>query len=362
MNTVRQVQIEEPYSYDLPDERIAQRPVQPYDSAKLLVIDRALGSFRDQMFFELPQLLRRGDLLVVNDTRVMPNRFIGKKVETGAAIELLALAEQQPGEWSCLAKPLKRLMPGTVVELAEDLQAEVLARQDQQTILVRFSLNNGSSRSLADAMHEVGSMPIPPYIRGGRADSQDTTDYQTLFAERDGSVAAPTASLHFTPALLETLRSMGVVTRYATLHVGAASFLPLWKAGEEFDDYTRPGKERLLHSPALLKEVESVRALGGRVVAVGTTVVRALESMARLGTAPAGPVETDLFISPGFDFRAVDAVITNFHQPRTTHMLLIQALLGREVLERSYQHALQNDYRFLSYGDAMFIGSRDETV
>lgn len=341
----------QPFDYDLPEERIAQRPVYPADHAKLMVINRATKAIECRHFFELPEILEPGDLLVLNDTRVIPARLFGT-LSTGAEVELLLLEREGINVWRCLGRPLKKLKVGSRVILPEGVLGEVTERVNAFEVRIKFTREGGD---LDEGLKEIGTMPIPPYIREGRGDEQDAVDYQTLFAKHEGSVAAPTASLHFTPELIETLKRKGIQFHYLTLHVGSASFRPLWKEEkEELDpEETKPGAERFIFTDETVERVLEQKRNGKRVLAVGTTVVRALETLAQDYTARQGA--TELFIVPGHEFKLVDAVITNFHQPRTTHLLLVQAILGRQLLERSYQSALDNNFRFLSYGDAMCI-------
>jgi len=270
---------------------------------------------------------------------------------SGGEAELLCLEALGRGEYRCLARPMKRLRPGRRLLLGQGLSAEVIERLSDCELRVSFVCADG--RSVENALAAAGLMPIPPYIRRGRADSGDVEDYQTFFARAAGSVAAPTAGLHFTPELCRAIEAKGCTIAYVTLHVGPASFLPL--ADGSGKELRHPGSERYVHSPELLQRIGAARAGGGRVVAVGTTVVRALESMILREGGPAGPAATDLFIRPGFRFKAVDVLVTNFHQPRTTHLLLVEAFMGRALLEASYAHALGGGYRFLSYGDGMVI-------
>lgn len=331
------------FTYDLPRDRIAQRPVYPYDAAKLLVIERGGGAIYEKRFTDLPPLLGTGDLLVFNDTQVLPARLFGV-LESGAQVELLLLEERDPGQWICMGRPLKKFSPGSVISCeaacgpaAPPLRAIVEERVGPTQVLVKF-----------DQPGEVlglGTMPIPPYIRDGRADEQDRQDYQTHFARVPGSIAAPTASLHFTPTLIKALENRGVMLRNLTLHVGPASFLPVTESP--------PPPERCQIPAGLIGELRERRAQGARIVAVGTTVARALESAASLAASESG--SADIFITPGYRFQLVDALITNFHQPGTTHLLMVEALLGREPLAAAYRYALAHEFRFLSYGDGMFI-------
>ncbi len=347
-----------PFSYELPLEKIAQRPAHPYDAARMLVVHRSSGRLEDTYFRDLPQFLSPTQLLVFNNTAVLKARLFGFHADSKKEVELLLLEEQAPGDWLCLGKPSKRLQAGMQVDFAAGLSARVNERTSDGRINVTFARADGGAVTLDD-IGAAGVMPIPPYIRDGRADSEDELDYQTPFAERPGSVAAPTASLHFTTELRAALSAKGIAQASITLHLGAASFRPLHHADEKFDSGVhRPGAERLIADESLLGRLKSHRRGGGKVVAIGTSVVRALESLARANGAEAlyrGGVPTDLFIEPGFGFEVVDSLVTNFHQPRTTHLLLVEAFLGRELLAHVYQHALNSDYRFLSYGDGMLI-------
>lgn len=336
------------YTYDLPKERIAQRPCHPADHAKMLVVDRATGEIRDRRFSDLPDFLSSKDRLVFNDTRVIPARLFGTLESTGqAAVELLLIEKITDSRWVCIGRPLKKIRAKGKVRLNDTLWAEVVPGDSSpDRVTVEFHTSENTHISMAIAAH--GCMPIPPYIRGGKGDELDEVDYQTIFAKNPGSVAAPTASLHFNDALMDRITNgTGCEVSRITLHVGTASFLPVLDEGK----LRRPGSERFHVNDDTSREMAETKDLGGRVIAVGTTVVRAIESSAQLAHADA----TELFITPGYQFRIADAVITNFHQPGTTHLLLVEALLGREMLAKVYQHALAHDYRFLSYGDGMFI-------
>lgn len=342
------VQILDAYTYDLPKERIAQRPCHPADHAKMLVVDRATGAIQDRSFYDLPQFLSANDRLVFNDTRVIPARLFGTLDSSGqAAVELLLIEKITDSRWVCIGRPLKKIRAKGKVRFGESLWAEVIPDDSStERVTVEFYTSETTHISMAIATH--GCMPIPPYIRGGKGDELDEVDYQTIFAKNPGSVAAPTASLHFNEELMQrlTLEVRCDVTRI-TLHVGTASFLPVLDNGK----LRPPGSERFHVSDEAVSEMVKTNEAGGRVIAVGTTVVRALESSAQVAHADA----TELFITPGYRFQRVDSVITNFHQPGTTHLLLVEALLGRDLLAKVYQHALASDYRFLSYGDGMLI-------
>lgn len=346
-----------PFVYDLPPERIAQRPVVPYDSAKLLAVHRGADSLVATSFASLPSLLRPSDVLVFNNTKVLPARLFGTFADGGSALEILLVEAESPDRWICLGRPLRRFREGRELIFSEGLRARVERRVDAQRALLQF-VSDSSEHAASELLRAAGVMPIPPYIRRGVGDDSDRNDYQTFFAEHEGSIAAPTASLHFTADLVSRIQDRGVRIEFVTLHLGAASFLPLWNSGEEETVApSPPGEERGFFHAEALERLLRVRGDGGRVIAVGTSAMRLLETAAR--TVPQGSgvvnLRTDLFIQPGFEFKLVDALVTNFHQPRTTHLLLVEAFLGRSLLQRSYEFALANAFRFLSYGDGMFI-------
>ncbi len=332
--------------YDLPKERIAQRPVHPADHAKMLVIDRKAGTLFDSRFSEIPSYLSSKDRLVFNETKVVPARLFGKlDSAAGAQVELLLIEKITESQWVCIGRPLRKVRSVGRVKFSDSLWAEVVSDDgNPERVTVEFKTSENTHISMAIAAH--GTMPIPPYIRKGVGDEQDAVDYQSIFARHPGSVAAPTASLHFNDDLMTRITDgVGTAVSRITLHVGPASFLPVIDEGK----LKKPGSERFEVSDGAKREMVETRAKGGRVIAVGTTVVRALESCTKTNGA------TELFISPGYSFELVDAVVTNFHQPGTTHLLLVEALLGKELLSRAYEHAMKNDYRFLSYGDGMLI-------
>ncbi len=340
----------EPFSYALPDEQIAQRPVYPPESAKMLVVDRATNQLYHRSFADIAALLRPTDRLVFNDTRVIPARFYPRlDSESGTQVELVLLREVATNEWTAIGYPMRRIRGAQQLLFGDDLRAIQLPSDRPDRIRIKFQ--TPSRQRTLQLIESLGSMPIPPYIRKGRADEQDRLDYQSIFAEHAGSVAAPTASLHFSEGLVDTIRSsVGCSIDTVTLHVGAASFQPVLVNGE----LRPPGAEEFHVPDALVQSLLEAKAAGNRVIAVGTTVVRALESAARArGDSSTG--ETELFIQPGSNFALVDALVTNFHQSGTTHLLLVEALLGRELLSRAYESALSERYRFLSYGDGMFI-------
>ncbi len=340
-----------PYSYDLPAERIAQRPVHPPESAKMLVVSRHSGAIEHRTFRQIGNYLQGGDHLVFNDTKVIPARLFGYlEVADGYAVEVVLIEEVERDVWTALGFPMRKIRAAQRVYFNEALHAEVLPAPSEDRLRLRFVTQSASS--VADCIHVHGTMPIPPYIRNGHGDEQDRVDYQSVFAVHPGSVAAPTASLHFTEELVAGLRgSPGCLVDRITLHVGTASFQPIMVNGV----LRTPSAERFVVPHDVLDRLRRTKRHGARVVAVGTTVVRALESAARSEAASGQLTSTELFIQPGFIFEIVDVLVTNFHQPRTTHLLLVEALLGRELLDQVYREALKNDYRFLSYGDGMII-------
>lgn len=335
------------FDYHLPPHLIAQEPARPRDSARLLVVWRGEERLEHRIFRDLPRYLQPGDVLVVNDTRVMPVRVRGRR-ESGGRVDAL-LVRPQPGNeqvWEALLRPSSRVRPGTRLVFAEGvLEATAGDRTPSGTRLLHLEYHG----ELRRVLEEVGDVPLPPYIRT----RVDPTDYQTVYARRDGAVAAPTAGLHFTPGLLEELRQRGVAVVALTLHVGPGTFRPV-----ETDDVRAHQMEAEYYevSPDVAQAIAAARGHGGRVVVVGTTGVRALESAAREdGTVDATRGWTRLFITPGFTFRVTDALITNFHLPRSTPLLLACAFAGRERILAAYSEAVRQGYRFYSFGDAMLI-------
>ena len=357
--TIETVPLSVPFSYHLPFEKIAQRPIHPPEAAKLLVsspaIPCAAATFRN-----LDNWLQKGDLLVFNQTKVDPVRLRGSLTgNRDAAVELLLTSRTPEGYWRCMAKPLRKLEQGTVIRIGEYLQATVQLRTGEKEIVVSFT-SSSNDHTIAQLLDQVGEMPIPPYIRKGRADAQDRKDYQSVFAQHPGSVAAPTASLHFSQELVSRLDQQGIERQGVILHLGTASFLPI--ADPDVPGMLRPpGVEHYIHSNALLEKIAATRSNGGKVVAVGTSVVRALESMARYSAIEGALIQSDLFIRPGFEFLALDAIVTNFHQPGTSHLLLVEAFIGSSRLAYLYDYALNNEFRFLSYGDGMLLYPENAT-
>lgn len=341
------------FDFNLPETLIATRPAEPRSAARLLLA--AGDTIADRSVVDLPGILRPGDRLVLNDTKVIPARLFGHRDRVGpdgttsARIEATLLAPQPDASWRALVKPLKKLRDGEIIHFSDDLNAECIGRADGQAVL-RFNLTGDA---FDVALSAAGQMPLPPYIAAQRpADARDKSDYQTIWARNSGAVAAPTASLHFDAPLMQALADMGVAVSFVTLHVGAGTFLPV-----KVDDIN----EHKMHSEwgqvtrQAAVEIAKTRAAGGRVIPVGTTALRLIESAARSGKIAPWEGETDIFITPGFRFAVTDALMTNFHLPRSTLMMLVAALMGPERIHRIYQHAIAQDYRFFSYGDASLL-------
>ncbi len=339
----------EPWTYDLPDRLVAQHPCADRDGARLLVVSRSDAGLRHHVFRDLPDLLSPGDLLVLNDTRVLPARLVGRRSATGGKWEALFLGETAGRCWELLGRTRGRPSDGEVVLVEPGpLPLRLLGRTPEGRWLARPE----APGSTPELLERHGRVPLPPYVRKGVADEPDRERYQTVFARRAGAVAAPTAGLHFTPELLDRLRERGVGHAFVTLHVGPGTFQPI-----KVDDVSRHRMHREWGElpAATVEAVAGCRARGGRVVAVGTTSVRVLETVAASGPLRPWSGETDLYIYPPYEFRAVDALVTNFHLPRTTLLLLVSAFAGGELTRRAYHTAVEHEYRFYSYGDAMLI-------
>mmetsp|Transcript_33187 Transcript_33187/g.63641 ORF Transcript_33187/g.63641 Transcript_33187/m.63641 type:complete len:352 (+) Transcript_33187:33-1088(+) len=342
------------FDFDLPESLIATRPADPRSSARLLV---ARGDeITDGVVTDLVDLLQPGDRLVLNDTRVIPARLSGYRVrkgpegETQSRMEVTLLEPRASGAWAALIKPLRKIREGEEIVFAAGLKGRLLSKQGGQG-LVQFDLEGDDFDA---ALEAAGNMPLPPYIAAKRAaDEKDKTDYQTVWAEHSGAVAAPTASLHFDEALLATLKAKGVAFTHVTLHVGAGTFLPV-KVENVKEHKMHAEWGRVTETAAA--EIAATKAAGGRVIPVGTTALRLIESAARNGGA-IQPWEgnTDIFIYPGFVFNVADALMTNFHLPKSTLMMLVSALLGQEEIRKVYDHAVQEGYRFFSYGDGSLL-------
>jgi S-adenosylmethionine:tRNA ribosyltransferase-isomerase len=342
------------FDFELPETLIALRPARPRSASRLL--HARGGAIADRGFADLPDLLQPGDLLVFNDTKVIPARLTGiRKRETTdgageAKIEATLIAREAPDAWRALAKPGKRLRPGDRIHFGDALSAEVAEKGEAGETLLRF---DRSGPDLDAAIAGAGAMPLPPYIAARRpSDDADLADYQTVFAKRLGAVAAPTASLHFDDALLAALRARGVEDARLTLHVGAGTFLPV--KSETLEGHKMHSEWGEIDADAVAK-INACKARGGRVIPVGTTALRLLESAARGGELKPFSGDTDIFITPGYRFRVADGLITNFHLPRSTLMMLVSALMGTEQIRAIYAHAVASGYRFYSYGDGSLL-------
>ena len=335
------------FYYDLPQELIAQDPLEDRSSSRLLVLDRKTGEMEHRVFRDITEYLRPGDCLVVNNTKVIPARLLGVKEDTGAGIEILLLKRKADNVWETLVKPGKKARPGARIVFGDGiLKGEVLEVVDEGNRLIRFEYEG----NFEEILDRLGQMPLPPYITH---QLKDKNRYQTVYAEHDGSAAAPTAGLHFTPELLEEIQAKGVRLAHVTLHVGLGTFRPV-----KVEDVS----QHHMHSEYYVVEEEQARlindtrASGGRVICVGTTSCRTLESAAdEDGILRAGSGWTDIFIYPGYRFKIMDALITNFHLPESTLLMLVSAFADKEKIMKAYEEAVRQRYRFFSFGDAMFI-------
>jgi len=346
----------EDFDFQLPEELIALRPASPRDASRLLVV-HGDGCLEHRRFSDLPDYLSGGDILVTNVSKVIPARLRGVRTGRGAEakIEVLLHRRQASDRYAALARPARKLALGDRLKLGKDLIAEVLSLEGRGEVTLGFTLGGAA---LDAAIAAQGEMPLPPYIAGKRpADRRDAQDYQTVYASNPGSVAAPTAGLHFTPALLDALHAKGVGRAEVTLHVGLGTFLPVKVAN--LRDHRMHGETAIL-IPEIAARINAARAVGGRVAAVGTTAVRVLESAAdRDGELHPMERETDIFIAPGYRFRAVDLMITNFHLPKSTLFMLVCGFMGLETMRAAYAEAIAKGYRFYSYGDAcLLLGGR----
>ena len=336
------------FDYDLPEELIAQTPVEPRDHSRLLVYHRKDGQVEHKHFYNIIDYLNPGDALVINETKVIPARLLGVKEDTGVPVEVLLLRRHSATDWEALVRPGRRLRPGTVCSFGDGLlRCEVLDNVEEiGGRIVRFMCDG----VFEEVLDRLGEMPLPPYIH---EKLQDASRYQTVYAKQEGSAAAPTAGLHFTPELLDRIRAKGITVVPVLLHVGLGTFRPVKVENAE---------EHVMHSefcqvsPEAANTLNRIRSAGGRIVCVGTTSVRTLETMADdNGVIHPGARDTAIFIYPGVKIKAVDALITNFHLPQSTLLMLVSALTGREEALRVYREAVQERYRFFSFGDAMFI-------
>ncbi|MCI9503272.1 MAG: tRNA preQ1(34) S-adenosylmethionine ribosyltransferase-isomerase QueA [Hungatella sp.] len=335
------------FNFDLPQELIAQDPLEDRSSSRLLVLDKETGDIQHKNFRDLLSYLRRGDCLVVNDTKVIPARLYGVKEETEAKIEVLLLKRRESDLWETLVKPGKKARPGTVISFGGGiLKGTVIDVVEEGNRLIRFSYEG----IFEEILDQLGQMPLPPYITH---ELKDKNRYQTVYAKHDGSAAAPTAGLHFTEELLEEIRDMGVCIAHVTLHVGLGTFRPV-KVDNILDHHMH--SEFYVVEEAEAEKINGAKREGGRVICVGTTSCRALESAAgEDGILKAGSGWTDIFIYPGYRFKILDCLVTNFHLPESTLVMLVSALAGRERVLHAYREAVREQYRFFSFGDAMLI-------
>jgi S-adenosylmethionine:tRNA ribosyltransferase-isomerase len=340
------------FDYELPAELIAQHPLSKRDASRMLIVDRAIRTWRDSTFASLPDCLRANDVLVLNNTRVFPARLLGERSPTGGAVELLLLREIEPDVWSALARPARRLRTGAHITFCEGkLRAEVIESLDDGVRVLRFA----SEKPLNSVIDEIGQTPLPPYIkREAEESSADGERYQTVYAKERGAIAAPTAGLHFTSRVLQEIEARGVRLAEITLHVGYGTFEPV--RAKVISEH-RVAPEWFTVSNEAAQVMNRARAAGGRIIAIGTTTARALESSGRDddGQIEARSGFADLTIVPGYRFRAVDALLTNFHLPRSSLLMLVSAFADRALVIAAYEYAVRQRYRFYSFGDCMLI-------
>ncbi len=337
------------FSFELPDALIAQEPLAERADSRMLVVDRTRKSFVDREFTHFPQQLRKGDLLVLNDTKVFPARLFGRS-ETGARLELFLIEETEDGNWICLARPGKRAQAGKLVFISDDLSAEILGNHGNGQITVRFE----TGVPLEEAIDSIGRTPLPPYIKRQTDEpDQDRDRYQTIFARKRGAIAAPTAGLHFSDSTFDELIANGIETARITLHVGYGTFEPV-RATELTAHNVAP--ERFEIDTDEAEKLEKTRRENRRIVAVGTTTTRTLEyALAAYGSFQATSGRADLTIVPGYEFKAIGALLTNFHLPESSLLILVATFGGHQLIMDAYRHAVRSHYRFYSYGDCMFI-------
>ncbi len=338
------------FDFELPDNLIAQQPLTERDAARMLIVKRASQSWQDSSFKDLPTQLTAGDVLVINNTRVFPARLRGKRVPFGGAVELLLAREVERNSWEALARPARRLRAGDKIEFADGLlNAQVTEELNSGMRLIRFE----TAENVDDLIDQIGEPPLPPYINRAGAFEDDRHRYQTVYASERGAIAAPTAGLHFTPKVLEALKACGVYVAEVTLHVGYGTFEPVRVADVSKH---KVADERFSVSETAANTINQARTNGHRVIAVGTTTARALESAASsAGELAAQSGVASLTIIPGYNFRIVDALLTNFHLPKSSLLMLVSAFAGRELVLAAYRHAVNESYRFYSYGDCMLV-------
>jgi S-adenosylmethionine:tRNA ribosyltransferase-isomerase len=332
------------FNYNLPNELIAQHPALPRDHARLLVYDKETGAVEHKHFYDLIDYLKKDDLLVFNDTRVIPARLYGRK-STGAKVEVFLLSRINNTEWEALVKPGKKLQVGSIVEFSEELSCEIIKHTDFGGRIVKFKFDG----NFENILEKLGETPLPPYIT---AKLEDSELYQTVYSKQSGSAAAPTAGLHFTKEMLEKITNSGIETAFVTLHVGLGTFRPVNELNI-LDHHMH--REFYSVSQEAADKINKAKQEGRRIVAIGTTSVRTLEAAGESGVVKAGGNWTEIFIYPGYKYRFVDALVTNFHLPQSTLLMLVSALSSREKILNAYKIAVDNKYRFFSFGDAMFI-------
>jgi len=337
------------FCFDLPEHLIAQQPLEKRESSRMMVVDRALRNVRDEQFLQFPAYLNKGDILVLNNTKVFPARLLGTS-ETGAGIEIFLVEEIEDTVWITLARPGRRLQPGKKIFFGEDLNAEVLEKTADGKVLIKFYTND----DFQEVLQKIGKTPLPPYIKRDKdKDDTDRKRYQTFYAKKHGAIAAPTAGLHFTPQIIDEIRDLGVEIAEITLHVGYGTFEPV-RVNEVSQHKVLPERFEIEETAAeILNRAEKERR---RIVAVGTTTARALESAVfKHGKFAAGKSSADITVTPGYKFLAVNALLTNFHLPQSSLLVLVSTFGGHELIMNAYEHAVVSEYRFYSYGDCMLI-------
>lgn len=343
----------EEFNYQLPEELIAQKPLPKRDESRLMVLNPQQETIAEDVFKNLKEYLNPGDMIIMNNSRVIPARLYGAKIPTGTEIELLLLNELAEGRWEVLVRPGRRAKKGVKIKFQDILEAEVVEYTDFGGRIVEFSWDH-KKYNFEEILNQLGEMPLPPYIN---EKLDDPERYQTVYSKKRGSAAAPTAGLHFTDSLLEELKEYGIILDYITLHVGLGTFRPV--KSEEIEDHEMHEEYAEISAETAAK-IKEVKAKGNKVVAVGTTVTRTLESAAETGEISEYKGWTDIFIFPGYEFKVIDSLITNFHLPKSTLLMLVSALAGKELVLKAYQEAVQKEYRFFSLGDAMLILNRKE--
>ncbi len=334
------------FYYDLPERLIAQHPLERRDSSRLMVLDKKTGAIEHRVFSDLTEILMPGDCLILNDTRVLPARIYGEKISTGAVVEFLLLKQLSASQWECIVKPGKKAREGAAFDFSGIMQGTITQVLETGNRIIDFSFEG----NFFELLEKIGSMPIPPYIK---EKLEDNERYQTVYSKHLGSAAAPTAGLHFTKQMLQALEQKGINIGYVTLHVGLGTFRPV-KADNIEEHVMHSEHYRVPEETAAL--INATKAKGGRIIAVGTTSCRTLETAAdESGKLQASEGESKIFIYPGYRFKCIDALITNFHLPESTLIMLVSALAGRENVLRAYETAVREEYRFFSFGDAMFI-------